>query len=107
AVAYTGAAPVFTPDGRRLISGHDDGTAIVWDLSGTRRPAADMAALTSEALAKLWEALAGDDAAKAFAAGWELSDHPKQAVAFLRERMKPSRPADEATVTKLIAELGS
>ncbi|HKB05144.1 MAG TPA: sigma-70 family RNA polymerase sigma factor, partial [Gemmataceae bacterium] len=47
----------FTADGRRLISAHNDGTALVWDL--TPRPA------TVTDTGKLWEELASDDAAAA------------------------------------------
>jgi RNA polymerase sigma factor (sigma-70 family) len=95
----------FTPDGSRMITGHYDCTALVWDLTGTRRTSASE--LSSRDLSKLWDSLAGDDAAKAFAAGFELSDRPDQAIRVLGERMKPAKAADEGNVRRLVLSLGA
>jgi dipeptidyl aminopeptidase/acylaminoacyl peptidase len=93
----------FTPDGRRLITGHDDCTALVWDLTSTRQPAP--APLTPADLARVWDALAAADAAKGAAAVWDLVDRPVQAVAFLRERLKPAKSTDASTVWRLVTDL--
>jgi hypothetical protein len=99
-------AVAFTPNGRRLITGHDDCTALVWDLTGTGRISRkDAPELSADALARLWDDLAGDDAGKAHTAGWELADRPERAVALLRERVKPVRSADDAAVRGLVAKL--
>lgn len=98
-------AIAFTPDGRRLITGQDDTTALVWDLTGTSRSGGAAPRLTADALDRLWEALAGNDAAKAHTAGWELTDRPEQTLALVGERLKPVRAADAAVVRRLVADL--
>ena len=98
-------AIVFTPDGRRLITGHDC-TALVWDITGAPRGHdGQLAKLSAPELAKLWDALAGDDAVTAYRAEWQLADQPRETVALLRERLKPVKVAEEATVRPLIARL--
>lgn len=91
------------PDGRRLITGHYDCTAIVWDLARLRDN--QPAALSSDELTKLWNTLGGDDAAKAFAATFELCDHPKPTIEFLRKQLKPAHAANAELVQKLAASL--
>jgi RNA polymerase sigma factor (sigma-70 family) len=97
-------AMALTRDGRRLITGHDC-TALVWDLSRVRRGDRRPAKLSADELAGLWDVLAGDDAVKAYRAGWELADRLSQAVALLRERLKPAKAAEAATVQPLVAKL--
>jgi hypothetical protein len=55
--------------------------------------------------AKLWDVLADKNTTAAHKAGWELMDRPAEAVALLRDKLKPARPADEAVVKSLIARL--
>jgi WD40 repeat protein len=77
-------ALAFRPDGQALASGHADGTALVWDLSGlpgVKRAAADRDAA--------WKDLASDDAGKAYRAILSLAADPEVA-AFLRQRVKPA-----------------
>jgi hypothetical protein len=92
-----------TPDGRTLATGHPDGTVLLWDLPAGGGGAA--APLAAGRLAELWEALAGEDPAEAYAAGWELDARPAQAVELLRAKLTPARPADGATVAKLVEGL--
>ena len=42
---------------------------------------------------------------KAYRAEWELADHPAEAVAVLRDRLKPAKAADATTVRALVAKL--
>ena len=94
---------LLVPDDRRAITALDDGTGLVWDLTAFAtkpRP-------SSAALAGLWDALAGEDASAAQQAGWALTDRPAEAVTLFREKLKPARPADGATVKALIAKSGS
>ncbi len=98
-------AIAFTPDGRRLITGHDDCTALVWDLTGTGRASGAVPPMSGDALKQQWDALADDDAAKAYTAGWELADRGEQTVALIRERLKPAKVADKAVVERLVAKL--
>jgi hypothetical protein len=80
----------FAPDGRSVISGSMDGTALVWDISDLiSRPKAEP--LTSIALKELWNELAGADARIAYRASWALS--VPSAVPFLRDHLSAAPPA--------------
>src|SRR5262249_9207290 len=75
----------FSGDGRFLASGSIDTMILTWDLSGSAAHARRLK------LEDLWDALAGD-AGKAYRAVQALAAVPKQAVPFLRERLKPVQP---------------
>jgi dipeptidyl aminopeptidase/acylaminoacyl peptidase len=88
----------FTPDGRRLISAHDDGTALVWDLVVTAPPGIDAA--------KAWDDLASDDAAAARRAIAALVARPAAAVELLATKLKPvPMPAGRRSTAALVADL--
>jgi RNA polymerase sigma factor (sigma-70 family) len=96
-------AIAFHANGRRLITGHEDGTAIIWDI-GRRNIAKQLTAADSLAA---WADLAQPDGAKGFAAVCRLADDPSRALVFLKDRLRPAAvpPADE--VRKLVNDLGS
>jgi RNA polymerase sigma factor (sigma-70 family) len=100
-------ALAFSADGKFLVSGGSDTTALVWDLTGRLAggTAWDKPLSTAE-LDALWTALAGDDAAAAYTAGQRLAAS-RRAVGYLRERLRPARAADEKVVIRLIADLDS
>lgn len=88
----------FGPGPRTALSSSFDKTALLWDL----RPHGTPARVT----AALWDDLAADDAAKAYRAVWALRDDPPAAVALLRDKLPPARPAaDEKKVRALVADL--
>ncbi len=89
---------VFSADGRTLVSGSEDTTALVWDLAG-RQEAKDLDAC--------WADLADADAAKAFQAMRRLLRSPVEAVAALRKRLAPVPAVDEKRLARLIADLDS
>ncbi|HEY7314741.1 MAG TPA: sigma-70 family RNA polymerase sigma factor [Gemmataceae bacterium] len=91
----------FAPDGRSLATGHLDSTVLLWSLA----PPAGTA--TPEELSRCWDALAGADAAKAYAASWRLSDAPAPALPFLRKRLRPAAPAPAEQSRPLLADLDS
>jgi RNA polymerase sigma factor (sigma-70 family) len=95
----------FIPDGRRLITGHEDCSALVWDLTGTGRASGPAPALPAAELAQLWDDLLSEDAARAHVAGWELADRPAEAIALIAARLKPAQATDPATVRGLVAKL--
>ncbi len=93
----------FTPDGKRLISAHDDGTALVWDVDAALKlpPTADV-----EPGDALWVALANTDAKAAGRALAGLVAKPDVAVPLLAEVVRPvsAPPADR--VKAAVADLG-
>jgi hypothetical protein len=98
-------AVAFAPDGKTVASASDDNTALIWDMAKVKRPSPPARALQAGDLAKLWQALAEQDAVKAFDAIGELASAPKETVAFFKDRVKPARPQDvRGKVTGLALE---
>jgi hypothetical protein len=99
---------VFTPDGRRLISASGDRSLKVWDVSQVDLDESP-ACLCSEALEKLWDDLASEDAARAYRARRMLAVTPEQAFPLLKARTKVMElPKDaERRVERLLSQLDS
>ena len=80
----------FSPDGKRLATAGQDRQVKVWELN---LPAAgEGAPLTAKQLDVLWADLSGADAAKAYRGVWSLAAVPKQALPYLKERVRPAAP---------------
>src|SRR5262249_50576620 len=101
-------ALLFAADGKTLISGHVNSTALCWDLTG-RGPQQGRAnkPLAVEELEKEWRHLGGEDAQRAFGAMWILAASPKQAVARARKELQPVKAVEEKALAQWIADLGS
>jgi RNA polymerase sigma factor (sigma-70 family) len=88
-------------DGRRLLTGSVDGTALVWDLAGPlggqTRP---LAAKEQEAC---WTDLASADPVRAYRAVRQLGASP----ASLAGRLKPIAPVDEKRLARWLHDLDS
>jgi hypothetical protein len=103
---------VLTADGRRAVTALADGTALVWDLTPALAAAAPPAPDEIE-VARWWKDLAGDDAGKAYAAVWRLTEAPSTALPLFRRHLRPvtdadlaeARRADLAEAHRLIAQL--
>jgi WD40 repeat protein len=98
----------FAPDGRSLATGSADTTVLLWDLTGRPDPAVRLLGKrSSEQLAGLWSDLGSGDARKGHQAMVRLAAAPTEAVALLRQRVKPDarKPLAVAEVRRLIAEL--
>jgi WD40 repeat protein len=102
-------ALAFSDDGNALVSGSHDTTAVVWDLTG--RLTADKSwgkPLAAAELDACWDALAGDDAPRAFRAIQRLTASAKDAISYLRKHLQPARPlGEQRVITSLIAALDS
>ncbi len=98
-------AVAFSPDGRRLVVGCSDTTALVWDLSSARRRVAPAVPMTVKERDALWDDLADDDAARAYAAVDRLAAHPDDAAALLRERIRPAAGVPADRFKRLLAAL--
>jgi hypothetical protein len=98
----------FSADGRRLITGSADTTALVWDvpalLTKARKQRTEPADRDLEAL---WQNLGDPDGSRAERALWALAAAPGRAVSFLRERLRPVPPVEKARLARLVADLGS
>ena len=92
----------FSPDGRTLLSGMNNGTALTWNV----RPRFSTR-LSPHDLERLWTGLTDENAGKAHEAIWTLVDAPNETVPYLRDRLKPVAIADADKVQKLIADLDS
>jgi len=99
------SALLFTPDGKRLVSGSADTTALVWDLTGgltaRHRP------LTAPELDACWTDLAGADAERAYQAIRRLAASPTEMLPYLAKRLQPAAHADAKRVARLISDLDS
>ncbi|HLW66166.1 MAG TPA: WD40 repeat domain-containing protein, partial [Gemmataceae bacterium] len=93
-----------SPDGRMVAAAELDGSILVWDVTP---PQVAPAPLKEGELPSLWTSLAHPDAKIGFAAVARFLDHPPEALAFLKEHLKPAAapPADQ--VRSLIADLAS
>jgi hypothetical protein len=95
----------FAPDGKRLATGHVDGTILVWDLSAqlAKRPALPIA--DAKSVEQWWTALDGDDAKAAYAAVFALAAAPGHTLPLLRDKLKPVAVPSDDRVKRLIADL--
>jgi WD40 repeat protein len=99
--SYAGCL-TFTPDGRRMATGHPDSTILLWDV---RVPADSERSLTAQELEALWANLAAADAARAWEAVWRLAEAPNEALPFLRGRLQPYPTAPADDTRRLLADL--
>jgi WD40 repeat protein len=104
----TAQALAFSPDGRELLAGMDNGTGLIWSVTDPaengRKPKGHMA---EEDLKRLWTDLGGEDTSRVYEAIGALVTAPQIALPFLKKRLQPVQPADPQRVRQLIANLDS
>ncbi len=101
--AWSVTTLVFSPDGRRLVSGSADLTALVWDLTSAGAP--QLAAADLEAC---WLDLAGNDAARAFRSMQALAAAPHLALPLFEARLRSAgTDIEEQRLIQLVRDLDS
>jgi RNA polymerase sigma factor (sigma-70 family) len=93
----------FSRDGKKLVSGATDGTALVWDLAGKKRPEG----LSPRELDSYWSDLASEDAEAGYHAVQALAADPAHTIPYLRSRLRPVAAGPEKELTHWIADLDS
>jgi WD40 repeat protein len=98
----------FAPDGKTLVSGTNDTTILVWDLSRLKRePRLQIAELPPVELDKLWADLISNDTVAAGKSVHTMIAAAKPSVALLEERMQPAAPVDPKKLDQWINDLDS
>jgi outer membrane protein assembly factor BamB len=102
--SVTGAS--LAADGRSVVIAAKDNMALVREV-GSQAPAAGAlgAAGRPKTLQAAWDDLAHPDAARAYRAVEALTRRRGQAVAFLKERLRPAAPPDTGEAARLIRDL--
>jgi WD40 repeat protein len=104
-----GSQVFFSPDGRLLATANNrESTALIWDVANLiNRPLPAVAKPSEEELRRWWSALRDDSPAEAYKAVWRFAAVPEQTLPFLANSLQPAKPADSATVARLIDDLDS
>ena len=101
-------ALAFSADGKRLATGGNDTTVLLWDLTGRAGEEAAKGKLTAEDAVKLWTALGDSDARAAHRALRRLEASPEEALALLTKQLQSGDKGGETdSIAKLIAALDS
>jgi RNA polymerase sigma factor (sigma-70 family) len=98
-------ALAFSADGKLLVSGSADTTALVWDLTGRLDGAGVKRPLSSRDLDRCWADLGAADAGRGYAGVRALAAGPGEAVPYLEKKLLPVAPVDKQVVVRLIADL--
>jgi WD40 repeat protein len=97
----------FLPDGKRIVTGMADGTLLVWDLKQLNRERVASIPLGRDAVERLWNDLAGEDARKAHRAQAQLASSFGEFMARMKDHPPRVRPVDAKRVETLIADLSN
>jgi dipeptidyl aminopeptidase/acylaminoacyl peptidase len=98
----------FSPNGKLLVTGSMDTTALVWDAAGLLPATPSRSkSLTVAELEAFWCDLAGADTGRAHRAIWSMAEAPGASVPFLKEHLPPAPTADPQRVAKLLTDLNS
>jgi WD40 repeat protein len=104
-LSHVGTA-AFSADGRVLVTGSTDGTALVWDVK--QLPLAKPLPprkFTANQLADLWADLASSNAQSAYQAIVTLTCGGKDTIAFLQDRLIPAKRLPAHEMAQAIADL--
>jgi RNA polymerase sigma factor (sigma-70 family) len=82
----------FSPDGQSPVSGSEDTTILVWDLTGQRSKGKPVAPASRTEWNAAWRDLGSDDAGHAYSAVCRMSAAGGSALTFLRAHLRPAVP---------------
>ena len=95
----------FSPDGKTLASPVGDKINL-WDMPATKQAeSAQSGGLSPKDMDGLWTALGSDDAALAYRAIGSLTEAHQQAIAMMKERLRPAPKPKVQQITRLIDDL--
>jgi RNA polymerase sigma factor (sigma-70 family) len=94
----------FLNDGKTLITGCADSTALCWDVTGRDRQHV-VKPLSAEESQTEWDQLFGRKADRAYEALWTLVEHPEQTLENLKKELQPSPKVDAKQIKQWIADL--
>ena len=97
----------FSGDGKVLVSGSDDTTTVLWDLTGRVAGKEHGKALSGADLDRYAADLAGEDANRAFKAIQTLAAAPAQSVPYLGRLVAPVAAVDGQRLNRLVTDLDS
>ncbi len=95
------------PRSLQFVTGHADGTALVWSLENDAKKIEQTAKLSQTELDSLWDDLVSDSASVAFKAIGVFRGFPAQSAPFLTERLKALRDFGDADADRLFRNLDS
>jgi WD40 repeat protein len=99
-------ALLFAADGKTLISGHQNSTAMCWDFTGLGPERRNRnQSLSADDLEREWKELGSGDARRAFQAIWALATTGEQAVARARKELQPAKAVDDKLIAQCIIDL--
>jgi hypothetical protein len=103
--AWIGAVE-FSANGRVLVTGSQDTTALAWDMASRERERTEIGhARGQPELRRFWDDLADRDAAKAYHAILALIAAGDQGAAFVGDQLKPAPPIEATKIAGWIADL--
>jgi hypothetical protein len=98
----------FSADGRSLLTGSSDTSALLWDLTGlTPRERKQLSKLDAAGVGRLCDELASRDGKTANRAVRFLAAIPERSLPLLKQRLRPTTAPDPNQVKQFLAELDS